>query len=56
MVRGESTRDYEGVIDAARDGFGAASSRFSRCFVRASAADVKALAERRFDGEGSPWS
>src|SRR5262249_26077605 len=43
--------DYEGVIDAARDGFGVAKSSVSRGFVRASAADVKALAERRFDGE-----
>src|SRR5262245_37202848 len=51
MVRGVSTRDYEGVIDAARDGFGVAKSSVSRGFVRASAADVKALAERRFDGE-----
>src|SRR5262245_23229659 len=51
MVRGVSTRDYEDVIDAARDGFGVARSSVSRGFVRASAADVKALAERRFDGE-----
>jgi putative transposase len=50
-VRGVSTRDYEGVIDVARDGFGVAKSSISRSFVRASAADVKALAERRFDGE-----
>jgi transposase-like protein len=51
MVRGVSPRDYEGVIDAARDGFGVAKSSVSRGFVRASAADLKALAERRFDGE-----
>ncbi|MCA1685696.1 MAG: transposase, partial [Planctomycetia bacterium] len=51
MVRGVSTRDYEGVIDAARNGFGVAKSSVSRGFVRASAADVKALAERRIDGE-----
>ncbi len=51
MVRGVSTRDYEGVIDVARDGFGIAKSSVSRGFVRASAADVKTLAERRFDGE-----
>jgi putative transposase len=49
MVRGVSTRDYEGVIDVARDGMGVAKSSVSRGFVRASAADVKALAERRFD-------
>ena len=51
MVRGVSTRDYEGVIEVARDGFGVARSSVSRAFVRASAADVRALAERRFDGE-----
>lgn len=53
MVRGVSTRDYAGVIDVARDGSGVAKSSVSREFVRASAAGVKALAERRFDGERS---
>jgi len=51
MVRGVSTRDYEDVIDMAREGFGVGRSCVSRGFVRASAADVRALAERRFDGE-----
>jgi putative transposase len=51
MVRGVSTRDYEQVVDMARDGFGVMRSSVSREFVRASTADVKALAERRFDGE-----
>jgi putative transposase len=50
MVRGVSTRDYEQVIDIARDGFGVKKSSVSRDFVRASAAEVKALTERRFDG------
>jgi transposase-like protein len=54
MVRGVSTRDYEDVIDLAREGFGVAKSSVSRDFVQASAADVKALAERRFDGVGFP--
>jgi transposase-like protein len=54
MVRGVSTRDYEDVIDIARDGFGVAKSSVSRDFVRASAADAKALAERRFDGVRFP--
>jgi putative transposase len=49
-VRGVSTRDYENVIDLTRDGFGVEKSSVSRDFVRASAAQVKALAERRFDG------
>ena len=51
MVRGVSTREYEHVVDMARDGFGVDKSSVSREFVRASAADVKALAERRFEGE-----
>jgi transposase-like protein len=54
MVRGVSTRDYNQVIDLARDGFGVAKSSVSRDFVRASAAEVRALAERRFDGEHFP--
>jgi transposase-like protein len=51
MVRGVSTREYEHVVDMARDGFGVAKSSVSRGFVRASATDVKALAERRFEGD-----
>ena len=54
MVRGVSTREYEHVIDMARDGFGVAKSSVSREFVRASAAEVKALAERRFNGQRFP--
>lgn len=54
MVRGVSTRDYEDVIDMAREGFGVAKSSVSRDFVRASAADAQALAERRFEGERFP--
>jgi transposase-like protein len=51
MVRGVSTRDYAQVVDLAREGFGVAKSSVSREFVRASAADVRALAERRFEGQ-----
>ena len=54
MVRGVSTREYEQVVDMARDGFGVAKSSVSREFVRASAAQVKVLAERRFDGQRFP--
>jgi putative transposase len=54
MVRGVSTRDYQDVVDVARDGFGVAKSSVSRDFVRASAADVQALAERRFEGVHFP--
>ena len=50
MVRGVSTREYEQIVDMARDGFGVDRSSVSRQFVRASAADVQALAERRFEG------
>ena len=54
MVCGVSTRDYEQVVDLARDGFGVAKSSVSRDFVRASATEVQALAERRFDNESFP--
>jgi putative transposase len=54
MVRGVSTRDYEHVVDMARDGFGVAKSSISREFVRASAAQVKALAERCINGQRFP--
>jgi len=54
MVRGVSTREYKNVVDMAQDGFGVAKSSVSRGFVRASAADVKKLAERRFDSERFP--
>jgi len=56
LVRGVSCRDYEGVTDQAREGFGqvAKKSSVSRGFVKASAAEVKQLAERRFDGVRFP--
>jgi putative transposase len=46
-----SIRKYDHVVDMAGDGFGVAKSSVSRGFVRASAANVKKLAERRFDSE-----
>ncbi len=49
MVRGVSTRDYEHVGDLAREGFGVKKSSVSRGFVKASAAEIKTLAERRLD-------
>jgi hypothetical protein len=54
MARGVSTRDYAIVIDLTPEGFGVEKSSVSRDFVRASAAHVKALAERRFDGMREP--
>jgi putative transposase len=64
MVRGVSGRDYEGVVDLAREGFGVKKSSVSRSFVKASAKDVRELAERRFDGvrfaviyiDGTPYA
>ena len=50
MVRGVSTRDYANVIELTPEGFGVKKSSVSRDFVQASSAQVKALAERRFDG------
>ena len=49
LVRGVSCRDYEGVVDLAREGFGVNKSSVSRSFVVASAAEVRQLSERRFD-------
>ena len=49
-----STREYEQDIDLARDDFGVANSSVSREFVRASAAQVKALTEPCFDGQRFP--
>lgn len=40
---------YDNIIGMDRDGFGVAKSEVIRGFVRASAVDVKALAERRFE-------
>jgi transposase-like protein len=50
MVRGVSTRDYEGVIDVATEGFGVKRSSVSRSFVKATAQEIRTLAERRLDG------
>lgn len=51
MVNGVSTRRYERVVQLARAGFGVKRSSVSRGFVRATAAQVAQLAERRFDDE-----
>jgi transposase-like protein len=50
LLRGVSCRDYAAVVEQARDGFGIARSSVSRHFVRATAAEVQRLAERRFEG------
>jgi transposase-like protein len=54
MVRGVSCRDYEGVVERAREGFGVEKSSVSRHFVKASAAAVEELAQRRWDGVRFP--
>lgn len=46
MVRGVSTRDYEGVIDRARAGFGVKKSSVSRGFVKASGQSLQAWMQR----------
>lgn len=50
MVRGVSTRDYEGVIDQTTAACGVKKSSVSRGFVRASAASLAAWASRRLAG------
>jgi transposase-like protein len=54
LVRGVSCRDYQGVVDLAREGFGVQKSSVSRSFVQASAKEVRQLAERRWDGVRFP--
>jgi transposase-like protein len=54
LVRGVSCRDYEDVVDMAREGFGVKKSSVSRSFVKASAKVVRELAERCFDGVRFP--
>jgi transposase-like protein len=51
MVRGVSTRNYEEVVDLARDGFGVKKSSVSRAFVKATAGAVQELSSRRLDQE-----
>jgi transposase-like protein len=50
MVRGVSTRDYEGVIDLATEGFGVKRSSVSRGFVRASAKNLAEWSQRSLAG------
>lgn len=54
LVRGVSCRDYEGVVDLAREGFGVQKSSVSRSFVKASAAEVRQLSQRRLEGVRFP--
>jgi transposase-like protein len=49
LVRGVSTRDYEGVIDVACEGFGVKKSSVSRQFIRGSIKALEELRARRFD-------
>jgi putative transposase len=51
LLRGVSCRDYADVVERAAEGFGIDKSSVSRAFVRATAAEVEKLAQRRFDGE-----
>jgi putative transposase len=49
LVRGVSTRNYEEVVDLARDSFGVKKSSVSRAFVKATAAAIQELSSRRLD-------
>ncbi len=49
LMRGVSTRQYEGVISEMADTVGVSKSSVSREFVEASEAEVEALLARRFD-------
>jgi transposase-like protein len=49
MVRGVSCRDYAGVVDEARAGFGIKKSSVSRYFVRATQQQLDEFLRRRLD-------
>lgn len=49
LVRGVSSRDYEGVIERAADGFGVKRSSVSRAFKTASAQKIAEIRERRLE-------
>lgn len=49
LVRGVSCRNYEGVIEAAAEGFGVKRSSVSRAFMTASGKKIAELGERRLD-------
>jgi transposase-like protein len=49
MVRGVSTRNYEEVVDVAREGFGVKKSCVSRAFVKATAAAIQDLSSRKLN-------
>jgi putative transposase len=53
-VRGVSCRDYEGVIEAAVDGFGVKRSSVSRAFTAASTKKIAELFERGLDDTRFP--
>jgi putative transposase len=50
LMRGVSTRNYEGVVPDMAETCGVSKSSVSREFVAASGEQLKALCERRFDG------
>lgn len=51
LLRGVSCRDYEGALEPVAEGFGALKSSISRHFVKATAKQLRDLAERRFNGQ-----
>lgn len=51
MVRGVSTRNYEEVVEVAREGFGVKKSSVSRAFVKATAASLQELSSRKLNQE-----
>lgn len=51
MIRGVSCREYEGCLEPLAKGFGMKRSSVSRGFVKASAGQMKSLAQRRFEGQ-----
>jgi putative transposase len=50
LLRGVSCRDYESSLETMAEGFGVKRASVSRHFVKATAKQMRDLAERRFDG------
>ena len=50
LLRGVSSRNYDGVIETVKEGFGVRKSSVSRQFIRASRDALARLLERRFEG------
>jgi len=52
MLRGVSCRNYEGVVDCARESYGVKRSSVSKAFIESMTDEIRQVCERRWDKEG----